>query len=79
MYEIILRKQVTRIVSGEKSYERLADTGGDDTNKPDGGPKFGYVTKPDYEKTEWIEVLKQQAEDCSVLEVVAAFNGVTFK
>ena len=79
MYEIILKKQVTKMVHGEKEYRKVADTGGDDTCKPDGGPKYDYVTRPDYEKIEWIEVLKQQAEDCSVLEVVAAFNGVTFK
>lgn len=79
MYEIILKKQVTKIVSGEQDYRKIADTGGDDTDNPSGGPKYGYVTKPDYEKTEWVEVLKQVAEECNVVDVVAAFNGVTFK
>ncbi len=74
MYEILLRKEVTRMVSGEKEYKKISDTGG-----KDGEGEYGYVIRPDYEKTEWIEVLKQRSEECNVLDVVAAFNGVTFK
>lgn len=74
MYEIIIKRKQTVTKPESRSYERIADTGGDD-----GGAKYGYVTKPAYVVEEWIEVFKQQNPECNVLEVVAAFNGVTFK
>ena len=74
MYEIIIKRKQTVTKPESRSYERIADTGGDD-----GGAKYGYVTKPAYVVEEWIEVFKQQNPECNVLEVVAAFNGIIFK
>ena len=74
MYEIIIKRKQITTKPESRSYEKISDTGGDD-----GGVKYGYVTKPAYEVEEWVEVFKQRNPECNILEVIAAFNGVTFK
>lgn len=73
MYEIVLKKKHKVIKPESRSYEN--------THKKDGDGEdiWGYVTKPAYEVEEWVEVFKQQTEDCKLFDIVAAFNGVTFK
>lgn len=73
MYEIIIKKKQDIEVKGEREYKKIADTGGDD-----GGSKYGYVDRPPYTKKDWVEVFKQQADTCNIVDVVAAFNNVTF-
>ena len=74
MYEIVLKKKQKVIKPESRSYEKISDTGGDD-----GGVKYGYVTKPAYEVEEWVEIFKQQTENCRLFDIVRAFNGVSFK
>lgn len=72
MYEIIIKRKQTITKPVSQSYEIIG-------KEEDGSNKYGYVTKPSYEVDEWVEVFKQQNPECNILDVVAAFNGVTFK
>ena len=73
MYEIILKKKqkVTKPEGKDYVNTHKKDENGDDI--------WGYVTKPSYEVEEWIEVFKQQTEEVKLFDIVAAFNGVSFK
>lgn len=73
MYEIIIKKTESKLITGEKEYRKIADTGGDD-----GGAKYDYVIIPEHTKEVQVEVFKQQRDEINIIDVVAAFNGVTF-
>jgi hypothetical protein len=78
MYEIIIKKDVIVKYPESQSYEKLADRGGDDSDMVNGGPKYGYVTKPAYEKSELKVVYQQQVDDMDIVSVITAINGIKF-
>jgi len=74
MYEIIIKKLTLVTVPPTQAFEKISDTGGED-----GGVKYGYVPKPAVQKEEWQVKFQQQSEEVSILDVVAAFNNVSFQ
>jgi hypothetical protein len=71
MYEVTIKKTVKTEMPASKSYERIADTGGEDN-----GPKYGYIDKPAYTKDEDIVVFQQMLETLDILATLAALNGL---
>lgn len=73
MYEITIKKTEVTTATEAQSFQKIADTGGED-----GGAKYGYVTKPPHEKDVTTTVFSQTMDNLNIIDVVAAVNGVTF-